>query len=52
MIEKIEYSEFLATIRKVGGNHVLTIPIKNIKFEGWEVGDELKVVAKKVEFKK
>lgn len=44
-----EYSDaFFATIRKVGGNHVVTIPLKVVHFEGWVPGTELRVIAKKV----
>ena len=40
---------FFATVRKtVPGTYEITIPIKNIKFEGWEEGDELKVFAVKI----
>ncbi len=46
----METSEiFYATIRKtVAGTYEITIPIKHIKIEGWEEGNELKVRANKV----
>jgi len=48
-----ENNPFYATVRKtVAGSYEITIPIKHIKFEGWEEGSELRVTANKVTPKK
>jgi len=41
-------NEFFATVRKDGDSLVVTIPSRVIKFEGWKLGDELKITGKKV----
>ena len=47
MMEAVDV--FFATVRKtVAGSYEITIPIRNIKYEGWKEGDDLKVFAMKV----
>jgi hypothetical protein len=48
-----EYSDaFYATLRKTNaGTYEVTIPVRNIRFEGWEEGDELKLIAKRLKKK-
>jgi len=43
-----EIMKFQAKVWKTGNSVVITIPVNVLNFEGWEVGDELKVMAKKV----
>ena len=46
-----KYSDaFYVLVRKVSqdGSYVVTLPKKNVEFEGWNEGDNLKIIAKKV----
>ena len=49
----VEYCDsFLAKVRKANKNSCsleITLDYKVVKFEGWKEGDELRIVARKVE---